>query len=91
MLQTGSRIISPDTGRPVFAFRLHQFLSKGDNVYVSLEPPAKRHVTSTYQVTAPGPSGGELERILVPTVYARDRRKRYGRVANPLAWPGPLY
>ena len=53
-LQAGSRIINPATGRPVFAFRLHQFLSKGDNVYVTLEPPATRHVTSTYQVTAPG-------------------------------------
>ena len=29
----------------MFAFRLHQFLSKGDNVYVTLEPPATRHVT----------------------------------------------
>ena len=39
-LQAGSRIINPATGRPVFAFRLHQFLSKGDNVYVTLEPPS---------------------------------------------------
>ena len=53
-LQAGSRIVNPATGRPVFAFRLHQFLSKGDNVYVTLEPPASRHVTSTYQVAAPG-------------------------------------
>ena len=47
----------PATGRPVFAFRLHQFLSKGDNVYVTLEPPATRHVTSTYQVAAPAGDG----------------------------------
>ena len=26
-----------ETGRPLFAFRLHQFLSKGDTVYVTLE------------------------------------------------------
>ena len=38
-LQAGSRIINAATGRPVFAFRLHQFLSKGDNVYVTLQPP----------------------------------------------------
>ena len=46
-LQAGSRIVNPATGRPLFAFRLHQFLSKGDNVYVTLEPPSTRHITST--------------------------------------------
>jgi ATP-dependent helicase YprA (DUF1998 family) len=68
-LQAGARIDNPATGRPTFAFRLHQFLSKGDNVYVTLEPPGKRHVTSTYQVAAPahGPaSPGAPERVLVP-------------------------
>src|SRR5215471_7731651 len=80
MLQAGSRVINPATGRPVFAFRLHQFLSKGDNVYVTLEPPESRHVTSTYQVAAPGhngadqggtPSGdhGETPRTLLPTAF----------------------
>jgi ATP-dependent helicase YprA (DUF1998 family) len=39
-LQAGARIVNPAMGRPIFAFRLHQFLSKGDNVYVTLEPPA---------------------------------------------------
>jgi DEAD/DEAH box helicase/NAD(P)H-binding len=33
VLQAGARIVNPATGRPVFAFRVHQFLSKGDNVY----------------------------------------------------------
>ncbi len=47
-LQAGSRTTNPATGRPAFAFRLHQFLSKGDNVYVTLESPAGRHITSTY-------------------------------------------
>ena len=36
-LQAGSRARDPETGRPLFAFRLHQFLSKGDTVYVTLE------------------------------------------------------
>ena len=85
-LQAGSRIINPATGRPVFAFRLHQFLSKGDNVYVTLEPPATRHVTSTYQVTAPGgdsdqgaaPGGsGAPQRILVPTAFCRECGQDY--------------
>ena len=77
MLQAGARITNPATGRPVFAFRLHQFLSKGDNVYVTLEPPAKRHVTSTYQVTAPSDSPGAPERILVPTAFCRECGQEY--------------
>ena len=76
-LQAGSRIINPATGRPVFAFRLHQFLSKGDNVYVTLEPPATRHVTSTYQVAAPGRQPGRAERILVPTAFCRECGQEY--------------
>jgi hypothetical protein len=36
-LRAGASITNPGTGRPMFAFRLHQFLSKGDNVYVTLE------------------------------------------------------
>ena len=35
----------PDTGFPVFAFRLHQFISRGDTVYASLEPEADRYLT----------------------------------------------
>jgi superfamily II DNA/RNA helicase len=78
-LQAGSRIINPATGRPVFAFRLHQFLSKGDNVYVTLEPPATRHVTSTYQVTAPGVRSDPdaPQRILVPTAFCRECGQDY--------------
>ena len=76
-LEAGARIDNPATGRPVFAFRLHQFLSKGDNVYVTLEPPGKRHVTSTYQVAAPGGSLDAPDRILVPTSFCRECGQEY--------------
>ena len=76
-LQAGARIDNPATGRPVFAFRLHQFLSKGDNVYVTLEPPGKRHVTSTYQVAAPSGSPDAPDRILVPTSFCRECGQEY--------------
>lgn len=76
-LQAGARTTNPATGRPVFAFRLHQFLSKGDNVYVTLEPPAKRHVTSTYQVAAPRHDADEPDRILVPTSFCRECGQEY--------------
>ena len=44
-------------GRSIFAFRLHQFLSKGDTVYASLEPEADRYLTDRYQLRVPGPLG----------------------------------
>ena len=77
VLEAGSLIANPATGRPVFAFRLHQFLSKGDNVYVTLEPPGQRHVTSTYQVAAPGGSEDGPQRILVPTAFCRECGQEY--------------
>ncbi|NCD18269.1 MAG: DEAD/DEAH box helicase, partial [Actinobacteria bacterium] len=44
ILGEGSQARDPETGRPLFAFRLHQFLSKGDTVYVSVEPEEVRHL-----------------------------------------------
>jgi len=103
MLQAGSRIINPATARPVFAFRLHQFLSKGDNVYVTLEPPASRHVTSTYQVAAPraesrpeedGSQASDADakqRILVPTVFCRECGQDYLAVTRSNTATGRRY
>src|SRR6185437_12487650 len=34
-----------ENDHPLFAFRLHQFVSKGDSVYASPEPESVRHVT----------------------------------------------
>ncbi len=72
-LQAGSRIRQPETGRPVFAFRLHQFLSKGDNVYVSIEPEDVRHITSRYQTVVPGAP----EKALVPLAFCRECGQDY--------------
>lgn len=76
-LQAGAAIVNPATNRPIFAFRLHQFLSKGDNVYVTLEPPGRRHVTSTYQVAAPSSAPDGPDRILVPTSFCRECGQEY--------------
>ena len=73
----------------MFAFRLHQFLSKGDNVYVTLEPPASRHVTSTYQVAAPG--GSAEQRILVPTAFCRECGQEYLAVTRSDTEAGRRY
>jgi hypothetical protein len=74
LLQTGAAVRHPDTRRPVFAFRLHQFLSKGDNVYVTLEPPRVRHVTSQYQAVAPGTGP---RRTLFPLAFCRECGQDY--------------
>jgi ATP-dependent helicase YprA (DUF1998 family) len=76
VLQAGARIMHPQTGRPVFAFRLHQFLSKGDNVYVTVESPAERHITSRYQTVAPD-SGPTERKILVPLAFCRECGQEY--------------
>ncbi len=81
-LQAGSRARHPQTDRPLFAFRLHQFLSKGDTVYVTLEDEATRHITRDYQVEQPGlgregpAAAGVLPGVRpgVPGGLAADRR-----------------
>ena len=60
--QTGS----PPGEKSLFAFRLHQFISRGDTVYASLESPESRFITTSGQQFVPGdrvkllpvPSGG---------------------------------
>ncbi|MGC4805725.1 DEAD/DEAH box helicase [Micromonospora sp. DT233] len=76
VLQAGASITHPETGRPVFAFRLHQFLSKGDNVYVTVESPARRHITSRYQTVSPD-SGPTERKILVPLAFCRECGQEY--------------
>ncbi|MFC0315796.1 DEAD/DEAH box helicase [Gordonia phosphorivorans] len=77
-LMAGSAQPHPTTGRPLFAFRLHQFLSKGDTVYVSIEPEDIRHVTSTYQVVVPG----EPHKALMPLAFCRECGQEYLVVAR---------
>lgn len=77
-LLAGSQLNNPLTARPVFAFRLHQFISKGDTVYVSLEPEAERHITTTYQVRVPG----HPEKLLLPLAFCRECGEEYVAVAR---------
>ncbi len=78
VLREGSRVLQPGNGRPVFAFRLHQFLSKGDTVYVSLEPEDARHITGTYQVRVPE----QPEKVLLPLGFCRECGQEYLVVAK---------
>jgi superfamily II DNA/RNA helicase len=77
VLRRGSRLSDPRTGRPVFAFRLHQFLSKGDNIYLSIEPADRRYITSRYQTVVPDTDPGGPERVLVPAAFCRQCGQEY--------------
>ena len=75
-LLAGANAKHPQTGRPLFAFRLHQFLSKGDTLYVSLEPEATRKITSHYQVAAPDAP----DKLLFPLAFCRECGQEYAVV-----------
>lgn len=61
-------------GRPLFAFRLHQLLSKGESVYASPEPEFKRHLTLRYQTWVPG---SDKTRRLLPLAFCRECGQEY--------------
>lgn len=66
MLLLGTEVLTPE-GEPVFAFKLHQFISQGGSIYATVEPPAERLLTLEGQYYAPG----EGERLLYPLVFCR--------------------
>lgn len=78
VLLAGSNATHPQTRRPLFAFRLHQFLSKGDTVYVSLEDEDTRFVTDTYQLRVPG----HPSKALLPLGFCRECGQEYIVVAK---------
>jgi len=56
-------------GRPLFAFRLHQFIAKGDTVYAGLASPAERYLTTQPQRFVPDAGHDE---ILLPLCFCRE-------------------
>jgi ATP-dependent helicase YprA (DUF1998 family)/very-short-patch-repair endonuclease len=76
----------PETGLAPFAFRLHQFLSRGDTVYATLEDEATRYPTIYGQQYKPG----SRDHVLLPLVFCRECgqeyysvRRVFGREADP--------
>jgi ATP-dependent helicase YprA (DUF1998 family)/very-short-patch-repair endonuclease len=61
----------PETGASPFAFRLHQFISKGDTIYASLE--TERFLTLQRQQYVPG----DRERVLLPLIFCRECGQEY--------------
>jgi len=63
----------PVDGTPVFAFRLHQFISRGDTVYTTIDLENKRHITVQGQQFVPG----DRHRLLYPMVFCRECGQEY--------------
>jgi hypothetical protein len=63
----GYQVSHPENNFPAFAFRLHQFISRGDTVYSSLDPQENRFLTVRGQQYVPN----DRERILLPLVFCR--------------------
>lgn len=73
-LISGFNCLNPETGFPSFAFRLHQFISRGDTIYASLENPAKRYLTLNGQKYVPGEN---KQKLLYPVVFCRECGEAY--------------
>ncbi len=56
-----------------FAFRLHQFIGKGDTVYASLENEGERYLTISGQQFVPG----SRDKILLPLAFCRECGQEY--------------
>jgi ATP-dependent helicase YprA (DUF1998 family) len=72
-LLAGSNLRRPGTPFPVFAFRLHQFISRGDTVFASLEPEVSRHLTLEGQRFVPG----ARDKVLLPLAFCRSCGQEY--------------
>lgn len=68
LLLAGSRV-RDSQGRPLFAFKLHQFIGKGDTAYATLERPEHRYLTTQYQRSAPI---GQTGQPLFPLAFCRE-------------------
>ena len=61
------------TGFPPFAFRLHQFISRGDTVYATVQSEQDRYITLHGQRYRPG----DRSQVLLPLVFCRECGQEY--------------
>ena len=85
-LLAGSKLHRSESSRfPIFAFRLHQFLTRGDTVWATLEPAQDRHLEIAKQAAKPG----EPDKPLYPLVFCRRCGTEYYRVRAIQGEEGP--
>lgn len=63
-----------EADQPLFAFRLHQFLSGGGKVAASLDPPASRVISTGGQRFVPE---SDRSRVLLPLCFCRECGQEY--------------
>jgi ATP-dependent helicase YprA (DUF1998 family) len=79
-LYAGTNCKNPETEYPpLFAFRLHQFITRGDTVWASLESEESRVITLRGQQYVPK----DRNKILLPMVFCRHCGQAYYRVDRP--------
>lgn len=87
-LAIGNRLRDPDTGFPLFAFRLHQWFARGDAVYASLQRPSERFVTT--QAQRLDPTDEANRRVLLPLAFCRECGQEYYTVQRDTSGTGPF-
>ena len=85
-LMTGYQV-RDEQGRPVFAFRLHQFVSKGESVYASPEAEGERFITLNAQQFVPG---SDRAKVLLPLAFCRECGQEYYVVRRVQGGRGPV-
>ena len=86
-LMAGQQIKDPATGMPVFAFRLHQFLSRGDTAWATPEPPGVRAVTLEQERFVAGDP--DRSRVYLPLAFCRECGQDYYVVERVPSAAGP--
>ena len=77
-LMKGSGLYPPTSSRfPTFAFRLHQFFTRADTVWSTIEPEATRHL----EMSKLGSKPGEEDTLMYPLVFCRNCGTAYYRVS----------
>ncbi|CAN5209311.1 DEAD/DEAH box helicase [soil metagenome] len=89
VLELGQTLRDEATGFPLFAFRLHQFLSRGDAVYASLAPAQDRFVTTQAQQL--DPSDASRSGVLLPLAFCRECGQDYYTVERDPERAGARY
>lgn len=72
-LLNGYKCMNPLINRPALAFRVHQFISRGDTVYSTLETEDSRYIAFTKQQYAPGSDN----KLLLPVCFCRECGQDY--------------
>jgi hypothetical protein len=78
-LFAGSECKRADSPYPLFPFRLHQFITRGDTVWCSFEAEDSRYLTLRGQQFQPG----DRKKALFPLVFCRHCGQEYYSVERP--------